>query len=204
MAKKIVSALGRNSNSTSTGGDDSYKQKNVAEYTVAKKVEGSYKTQRFLYIVVLGVVLIAVIALFTWFAGAFGLLGSLAMSALGAWIIWFFTHRYLEIEYSYAIENAELICTTIYGNKSDKLMLQIKMANIEKTAPYEGSGKDEADSAQNIIDLRSTANTDQAYYCLYTKDTGEKGAVIFEATNKTLTAFKYYNGQTTVMREMKR
>ena len=49
MAKKIVSALGKFSNSTSSGNDDTYKQSNIADYTVAKKVEGKYKTQRILF-----------------------------------------------------------------------------------------------------------------------------------------------------------
>ena len=61
MAKKIVSALGKFSNSTSSGNDDTYKQSNIADYTVAKKVEGKYKTQRILFWVVSIVAILALI-----------------------------------------------------------------------------------------------------------------------------------------------
>ena len=150
MAKKIVSALGKFSNSTSSGNDDTYKQSNMA--------------------------------------------------------LNYFLFRYLKIEYSYAIENSELICTEIYGNTADKLLLRIKTSSIERVIPYEGEYKAEVDRTgfEEKIDLRSTPNTDQAYCVLYRKDDGKQGVVFLEACNKTLKAFKYYNSQNTVVKEMRR
>lgn len=205
MAKKIVSALGKFSNSTSSGNDDTYKQTNIADYTVAKKVEGTYKTKRVLFWVFSVLILLALI-----------LLGCIINPFLGLAIIVFsvvimmalnyFFFRYLKIEYSYAIENSELICTKIYGNTADKLLLRIKTSSIEKVIPYEGTYKTEVDGSEfdDKVDLRSTPNTDQAYCVLYRKDDGRKGIVFLEACNKTLKAFKYYNGQNTVVKEMRR
>ena len=114
--------------------------------------------------------------------------------------------RYTKIEYSYAIENSELICTEIYGNTADKLLLRIKTSSIERVIPYEGEYKAEVDRTgfEKKTDLRSTPNTDQAYCVLYRKDDGKQGVVFLEACNKTLKAFKYYNSQNTVVKEMRR
>ncbi len=206
MAKKIVSAAGRFSNSTSTGSDDSFKATNIGDYTVAKKVEGKYLLAKILYLVGFVAVLVAVMVILSIPLGSYGVLAGLAMSGIGGWILWFFTHRYVEIEYSYAIENGELICTEIYGNKSDKLLLRTKMSNIEKTAPYEDPYKAEADAfdEKDRIYLISSPSSDQIYFSIYKKEDGSKGVVFYEGSNKTIRAFKYYNSQNTVVKELRR
>lgn len=205
MAKKIVSALGKFSNSTSSGNDDTYKQSNIADYTVSKKVEGKYKTQRILFWVVSIVAILALI-LVGCIINSFLGLALIVFSVMVIMALNYFLFRYLKIEYSYAIENSELICTEIYGNTADKLLLRIKTSSIERVIPYEGEYKAEVDRTgfEEKIDLRSTPNTDQAYCVLYRKDDGKKGVVFLEACNKTLKAFKYYNSQNTVVKEMRR
>lgn len=205
MAKKIVSALGKFSNSTSSGNDDTYKQSNIADYTVSKKVEGKYKTQRILFWVVSIVAILALI-LVGCIVNPFLGLALIVFSVMVIMALNYFLFRYLKIEYSYAIENSELICTEIYGNTADKLLLRIKTSSIERVIPYEGEYKAEVDRTgfEEKIDLRSTPNTDQAYCVLYRKDDGKKGVVFLEACNKTLKAFKYYNSQNTVVKEMRR
>lgn len=209
MAKKIVSALGKFSNSTVTGNDDTYKQKNIADFTVKKKKEGKYLLARILYLVGFFCVFIAFIAILSVAFGDgyyYGILLGLTLSGIGGWMLWFFTHRYLEIEYSYAIEGGELICTEIYGNKSDKLLLRTKMPNVKKVVPYEAPYKAEIDAGtyENKIYMLSTPSTDQAYAVVYQTESGKEGLVLLEACNKTLQAFKYYNSQNTVVKEMKR
>lgn len=205
MAKKIVSALGKFSNSTSSGNDDTYKQSNIADYTVSKKVEGKYKTQRILFWVVSIVAILALI-LVGCIVNPFLGLALIVFSVMVIMALNYFLFRYLKIEYSYAIENSELICTEIYGNTADKLLLRIKTSSIERVIPYEGEYKAEVDRTgfERKTDLRSTPNTDQAYCVLYRKDDGKKGVVFLEACNKTLKAFKYYNSQNTVVKEMRR
>lgn len=205
MAKKIVSALGKFSNSTSSGNDDTYKQSNIADYTVSKKVEGKYKTQRILFWVVSIVAILALI-LVGCIINPFLGLALIVFSVMVIMALNYFLFRYLKIEYSYAIENSELICTEIYGNTADKLLLRIKTSSIERVIPYEGEYKAEVDRTgfEEKIDLRSTPNTNQAYCVLYRKDDGKKGVVFLEACNKTLKAFKYYNSQNTVVKEMRR
>ena len=206
MAKKIVSALGKFSNSTVTGNDDTYKQANIADYTVKKKKEGKYLLAGILYILLFILLLAGIIFGMYLAIGWYGLLAGLALSGIGGWMLWFFTHRYLEIEYSYAIEGGELICTEIYGNKSDKLLLRTKMPNVKKVVPYEAPYKKEIDAGtyEKKIYMLSTPSTDQAYAVVYQTESGNDGLVLLEACNKTLKAFKYYNNQNTVVKEMKR
>ena len=52
--------------------------------------------------------------------------------------------------------------------------------------------------------MLSTPTTDQAYAVTYKTENGGKGLVLLEGCNKTLKAFKYYNSQNTVVKEMKR
>ena len=108
MAKKIVSALGKFSNSTSSGNDDTYKQSNIADYTVAKKVEGKYKTQRILFWVVSIVAILALILVGCAINSYLGL-ALIVFSVMVIMALNYFLFRYLKIEYSYAIENSELI-----------------------------------------------------------------------------------------------
>lgn len=144
-AKRITSALGKFSNSTVVGDDVSFKKDNIADFTVKKKVEGSYLLKRILYLVIfiaviLGIIIGGVALNLGFLVAVFG-----GVSILLGWIVWYFTHRYLEIEYSYAIENGELIATEIYGQKSDKLLLRIKMNQVDGVAPYDGEYKAAAD-----------------------------------------------------------
>ena len=203
QVKKITTALGRFSNSTVTNDDTSYKTANVADYTVKKKVEGKYKLARTLYIIFLPIVLLAIAVLLVVLLGAAGL-ALCTFVILGGWFINFIFWRYLSIEYSYAIENTELIATEIYGEKSDKLLLRIKMSQVDKVQPYDAEYKAEADAISDRIVAISSWDSPDLYYAIYTKDDGSKGVFFFEAADKTLRAFKYYNGQNTIVRKMSR
>lgn len=206
MAKRIVSALGKFSNSTVTGNDDTFKQVNIAEYTVEKKKEGNYQLKRILFFLIMAAVFIGLIVLLYQFIQYVAIIVGFAFAGMGGWMLYFFLYRYLQIEYSYAIENSELICTEIYGNKSDKLLLRTRMSSVERVVPYEGEYKAQIDSDtyETKIELRSTPATDQAYAVVYKTENGGKGVVFLEATNKTLKAFKYYCSQNTVIKEMRR
>ena len=201
MAKKIVSALGKFSNSTVTGDDVTFKKDNVADYTVKKKPEGGFKVMKNLFWPLVAVVMLALVVLFIFINPYLGL-GFLVFSMLMLIALNYFVYRYFQVEYSYAIENSELIATEIYGQKSDKLLLHIKMSQVEAVAPYEGEYPAAADDffIKERIDLRSCPAAADAFYALYTKDDGTRGVMFFEACEKTLKAFKYYNSKNTVVR----
>ena len=201
MAKKIVSALGKFSNSTVTGDDVTFKKDNVADYTVAKKPEGSFKVMKTLFWPLVAVIMLTLIVLFIFINPYLGL-AFIVFSILMIIALNFLVYRYFQIEYSYAIENGELIATTIYGNKSDKLMLRIKMNQVDAVAPYADEYKAAADdpTIAERLDLRSCQGAADAFYALYHYEDGKRGVMLFEACEKTLKAFKYYNSRNTVIK----
>ena len=195
--KVITSALGRFSNSTSTDGDTSFRKDNVADYTVKKKVEGSYKTKRLVYWLIFAAVIIGMVVALVNISPFV-----IALVPVFAWMVFFFTYRYVDICYSYAIEDGELIATEIYGEKSDKLLLRTKMPNVLKTAPYEGEFAREVDSMTDAPKLMLVGSmSDPDIYCsIYKTEDGNKALFFFNGTEKTLRAFRYYNSENTVIK----
>lgn len=196
--KLITSALGRFSNSTSTDGDTSFKKDNTADFTVKKKVEGAYRTKRLVYwlifLIVIAAMCVALINISPFV---------IALVPVFAWIIFFFTHRYVDIQYSYAIEDGELIATEIYGEKADKLLLHVKMPCVKKTAPYEGEYKNTVDSmtgASKVYVVGSLSDTDIYCSIIRTED-GKETLFFFNGTDKTLRAFRYYNSENTIIKK---
>ena len=205
-AKKITSAAGRFSNSTVTNSDESFKKPNIADYTVKKKVEGQYRTKRILYWVVY---VAAILGLFV--GGIAADLEELMVIMafvifVGAWVVEFFTWRYFCVDYSYAIENSEFFATEIYGERADKLLVRIKMSQIKKVAPYDGQDKEAIDKKtfSKKTEIMSTYSSPDIYYLIYDDEKGGEGLVIFDACSKSLTAFKYYNSNGTVVRSTTR
>lgn len=204
-AKKITSAAGRFSNSTVTNSDDAFKNDNIADYTVAKKVEGSYKTKRMLYWVAFFAAIVLVIVLLA-------VLLDPGVVAIGGFLIFllaliahFFLWRYFCIDYSYAIENGEFFATEIYGEKADKLLIRMKMNQITYVAPYEGEYKAIADKEYaNRLEIVSTMSAPDVFFLTYKDENGKEGIVFFEACSKSLKAFKYYNSAITVIRNTSR
>ena len=193
----ITSALGRVSNATSTDGDTSFKKDNVGDFTVKKKVEGKYKQKKILYFTIFGVVMIALCAVLASFNPFV-----IALVPVFGWIFWFFTHRYVDIQYSYAIEDGELIAVEIYGEKEDKLLLRTKMPNVLKTAPYEGEYKKEVDAMTDAVRIEVVGSfSDSNIYCsIFCTEDGGKGLFFFNGADKTLRAFRYYNSENTIIK----
>lgn len=206
MAKRITSAFGRFSNSTVTNGDEAFKNDNLADYTVKKKVEGNYATKRVLYWVGVFVALVLLIGLIAMIApGLVAIFGFLIF--LVTLIAVFFTWPYFNINYSYAIENSEFFATEIYGERADKLLVRMKMSQITYVAPYDGEYKKIADkeyAKKLVITSTMTPPNSDAYFLTYKTEDGKEGIVFFEACTKSLKAFKYYNSSNTVVRETSR
>ncbi len=204
--KRITSALGRFSNSTVTNGDDAFKNPNIADYTVKKKVEGSYALKRTLYWVVFFAAIIVIVG--TFFALGLGLIAVVlgAIIVLLAWIVHYFTWRYFDIQYSYAIENSEFFATEIYGEKSDKLLIRIKMNQITRVAPYEGQYKTEADSKTyaSSLFIAESALSGDLFFLTYKTDDNKEGIVYFDACSKSLKAFKYFNSEIVTVKQTSR
>ena len=191
--------------------DDAYKNSSYAEYSVAKAIEGKYKQQRFLMILLYIGVAIGVVGLLVGISQLFPGLGmialfSVALGPLAVWMMVFFTWHKVSIEYKYVIDHSEIVFSTVYGGKSEKEMLRCKVKDFELIAPLndEYKGQLEAFNADITVEAYPSLSSYDISFALKTDENNKKTAVIFQVTNYTLKAFKYYNKDALVMTETMR
>ncbi len=183
---------------------------NTYEYTVAQKIEGKWKLARAGLIT--GYVLYVVILLFV---GIFTriIVPLLALIPVTLWMIVFCTWRYVKVEYEYSITSGIFTLSNVYGNRSRKKMLEIPIKDMTVVAPYNSEFPDQiADADEKIqrfapeVEHKAVSSFDSpdVYYALYSdKNTGERGIIWFEATEKALKIFKFYNSTAAVVSKVR-
>ncbi len=168
---------------------------NYFEYSVEAKNEGRLKLRRFLLIIgyiLFPIVFFAVLARFKLYV-----LGCFAV--LFTAILVFFTWRYTQIEYEYQIVKGEMTFSKIYGRKSRKDCLKVRMQDMSLIAPYDEKNKASADAVENKFYFVSSMNSPDIYFGLFKNEkSGAISAVFFEATAKTVKLAKFYNSSATV------
>jgi 3D (Asp-Asp-Asp) domain-containing protein len=109
---------------------------NSFEFTVEQAKEGKWKLARIgmvcLYIlyavavaVIIGVALPGMVPLF-------------ALVPVTLWIIIFFTWRYVSVEYEYSIISGELTFSKIYGGRSRREVMKMRVRDASLIAPLDG------------------------------------------------------------------
>ncbi len=181
--------------------DDAFGSSNYAEFSVEKKVEGSYKLHRMLMI-------LAYVAVIGVLVGIFFKINvfMVAIAPIFGWMLIFFTWPLVSIEYKYTVDAAEFKAVTVYGGKREKPMFSCKVREFSRIAPDNGDYEEEKQEfgAQNTVSVLPTADCPDRYFGLCTSENGEKTIVYFRATGQALKAFKYYNSAATVVTEVSR
>ncbi len=191
--------------------DDAFKSSSYAEYSVAKKVEGKYKTQRLLMIALYVGIVVGGIALFAILSnvlsGMIGLVGIflIALVPLAVWMMVYFTWGKVSIEYKYVIDHSEMTFYTLYGRKEVKTF-NCKVKDLELIAPLndEYKGQLEAFKADTTIEAVPSLSDYDIYFALHTDESGKKTAILFQVTEYSLKALKYYNKAALVVTETMR
>ena len=169
------------------------------EYTVKKKVEGSFLLKKILFIslYVLYVLLVLTIALLTKLAAP-----AIAFIPLTLWMLIYFTYPYCDVEYEYSMIDGYITFSTIYGQRKRKENFSIRISSFERVAPYDGDHSGEIDR-YSPDKTYSAFSSDSApadpYFALFKDKDGKKCVFCFEATNRALRIIKYYNNENTVM-----
>lgn len=182
--------------------DDAFGSSSYAEFTVEKKVEGSYKFHRFLmvlaYILVLGG-----LAVFL----AFKFTPVVAIIPILAWMVWYFTWKYVSIEYKYTIDHGLFTAFTVYGGKKESLLFSCRIKDFIRIAPDDEehqADKIAFGEAKNVAIVSSFSSQDRYYALLPATDEAEKTILYFQATSQALKALKYYNSSALVLSEVSR
>lgn len=187
--------------------DEAFGSANYAEYAADKKVEGRYKTKRILMILAYAGVFALVIGLVALINrltnGATGMFGvfMFALAPLAAWMMVFFTWKYVSIEYKYVIDHSEFTAFTVYGGKKEKKVFSCKMKDFKLIAPYNEQYKPEIDAygAGDRIDVTPSMKDSDIYAGVAEDEYGKRTVVFFQATAHTLKAIKYYNKDALIM-----
>ena len=160
------------------------------EYTVSKKVEGKYRLHRLLMILAYVV-----------FGGAFffglalaHLYPLMAFSVLVEWIAIFFTWRYVSIEYRYETLSGGIKFFTVYGGKTKREDLSLRIKDFDEIGVY--NSEVATRSFNKKYNYLSSENTPDAYYATFKDNNGYECIVLFEAIDRSLKIFKFYNSNT--------
>lgn len=171
---------------------------NYFEYCVEAKNEGKLRLKRTLLIIAY---ILFPLSFFTLLC-AFNLIWFGCFIVLFTAIIWYYTWRYVQIEYEYRIVKGEMTFAKIYGGKSRREFLEVRFADMSLIAPYDEEYKARADAAQIKYYAVSSMKSPNVYFGLFTDDKTKKSAVVFfEATLKTVKLAKFYNSAVTVESE---
>lgn len=212
--KKVVKKVNKNQKGRTdivARADDAFGSTNYAEYVVEKKVEGKYRLQRMLMILFYLAVfagILGIIALINELTNGLGLfmVPMFCLAPLAAWILHFFTWRYVSIELSYTVDHSYFTIDKVMGGKLAVEQFKCKVKDLEIIAPYDEAAKEKLKDvkfAKEVVALPSM-DTYDIYYAIHTAENGDKTLILFQATGQALKALKYYNSEAIVMTEVSR
>ncbi len=169
---------------------------NHAEVAVKRKLDGELLFKKILLI------FIYVAFALVFFAICFKIkfVQICALLPLFIWMLVFLTWRYTDIEYEYIVSSGELSLAVIYGNRVRKKLLEIKINEAEKIAPYNEAGRAALETVQikNVYNILKEKNSPRAYYALFDIPKKGKTLVLFEGDEKALKIMRFYNPRTVI------
>lgn len=101
------------------------------------------------------------------------------------------TWRYTQVTNEYRIEVGEIIFTRIYGNRSRKELIKLRIReDVQEVFPAEDA---RGGNYAKVYDFRGSVNTPDAYCLVFTGSKDERCIVYFEATRKAIKLLSLYN-----------
>ncbi|MBR2387384.1 MAG: hypothetical protein IKB02_01305 [Clostridia bacterium] len=124
----------------------------------------------------------------------------LALVPVTLWMIIFFTWRYTDVDYEYSMTSGYLTFSVIYGSRTRKQIFETQIKAMTLIAPYTDDYFDKAQRYAPEVEYRalSSKNAENAYFALFENRDGKKSIFIFEADDRALSIFKFYNSTSTV------
>ena len=180
------------------------------EFVVGQKIEGKWRLARIA--LVCGYVLFVIGCLL--FGIITNILPPLALVPVFTWILIFITWRYVNVDYEYSITSGELTFSKIYGNRSRRTVLQLKLRDATRIAPLQDekeAAKATAYRPEHEFSAISSLSAPDIYFMLFEYAVGEgerkktyRAIFYFEATARALQICRYYNPAATVVTKVSR
>ena len=175
------------------------------EFSVKQRIEGKWILAR------AGLIFFYISYVAGWLTLGFTLrlvVPLLALIPVTLWILWFFTWRFVSVEYEYSITSGELTFSKIYGRRSRRAVLTLKLKDAVRIAPLDGgeeSARAEAYRPEIAYSAISSLRAPDVYYILFEHgDKNGKGRrkqhraiFYFEATERALQICRFYNPSAT-------
>lgn len=174
--------------------DNSYKKasadysSNYTEHLVKRKADKKLALARVL-IVLFAIILLGALLIFTFkFPVYSAVLLILILFAIK--MLWGLT----SIEYEYLIVSGELSMDKIYSTRKRKHLTEFKISEAESIKPYDEASLDGA----KVIFAASSVKDEGVYCAVYKDGHGERTALIFNVSEKSLPMLRYYNKATVI------
>ena len=175
--------------------DANNESSNFTEYTVEKRVEGTYRRNRILFNLAFIILAISIFPLVT-VEG----IGRMFIFFVPVWLgticlpFYKFFSRYVNIEYSYCVIRGEFQMDIVYGQRKRKEVMSALVRDMKVIRPYDEQGKQDVAACEKVYDcsISQKKPSPDVYYFIF-DDEGVSTGVIFEATNKTMQVMKFYN-----------
>ena len=176
---------------------------NYAEYTVAKKPEGSNLKKR-IGLIVLYVLYITAVVILTIVTKGGGAMWGFLFFLLFI-ILVFFSWKLVKEDRKYECLNAKLVISELnegIGSKP-KVVSEELISAYSLIAPANEEYKDKWSQADEVKDFRGDSKSPDSYFARLERD-GKTTVTFFEATNKMLKVMKFYNSKGTVVTTVRR
>ncbi|MHC1693936.1 MAG: hypothetical protein AB9835_01375 [Eubacteriales bacterium] len=116
------------------------------------------------------------------------------------WSLW----KFVKIEYEYTVAGGEVSFDIIYGQRNRRKLISAKVKELSLIAPATGTYRHRIE-AQDISKRHyfcSSLDAPNLYFIEYNDPKEGKTLIFFDATKKTMAAFKFYNSANTYIGDL--
>jgi hypothetical protein len=176
------------------------------EFAVNQKIEGKWLLAR---IALIAFYVLYVISLLILGFTAKIIVPLLALIPVTTWILVFITWRFVSVEYEYSITSGELTFAKIFGGRSRRTYLTIRLRDAVRIAPLDNAEHSERAMAyrpEQEFSAISSLRAPDIYYILFEHEEKDGQKIkkrrcifYFEATAKALQICRFYNPSATVV-----
>ncbi|MBQ8441016.1 MAG: hypothetical protein IJX19_10165 [Clostridia bacterium] len=128
----------------------------------------------------------------------------MALVPLSLWIIVFLTWRFTQIEYELSFFSGVVTVSRIYGGRTRKKLAEITIRDMVGIYPCDEEYAQKIDSFGHEKEIMAAGSLDSPdlYAALWRDEDGKKYLLWFEATEKALKVFRFYNSSAVVVKKV--
>ncbi len=180
--------------------DEELASNNSAQFVVAKKPDKSIKASRIIFLLLYTIFVVGYCVLFLVITK---IPYVLAILPILVWILYFFTWNRLWKESAFVVDKGYFYVYRVNGRNRATLAEKIHLADTDSIVPATEENLAGIDSSYVQKDYSTDPKCEDRYVMTYSSE-GTKTAVYFVASQKLLTAMKYFAKEQTVITQISR